>query len=45
MSAKRKPPTLATKPQDTGNKKALYWVGASLLFIIVIVSILLIVSN
>ncbi|CAH8715810.1 hypothetical protein M5W83_04285 [Paenibacillus thiaminolyticus] len=45
MATKRKPPVIATKPQDAVNKKAIYWAGGIALVLVIIVSILLVMNG
>ncbi|GGD55211.1 hypothetical protein GCM10010911_11100 [Paenibacillus nasutitermitis] len=43
--AKKKPPILKSKPKDEVNKKALLWIGAVIVLIVVIVAVLQIVEQ
>lgn len=43
--AKRKAPVMKAKPKEEINKKALVWIGAIVVVIVIAVSVLLIVSQ
>ncbi|MBU5442105.1 MULTISPECIES: hypothetical protein [unclassified Paenibacillus] len=45
MSTKRKPPTIAQKPKEEVNKKALIWVGCIFAALVIVVTLLLVFSN
>lgn len=45
MSTKRKPPTIAQKPKEEVNRKALIWVGSIFVALVIVVTLLLVFSN
>ncbi|WP_181438657.1 hypothetical protein [Paenibacillus sambharensis] len=45
MSARRKPPVMKAKPQETVNRKALVWIGAAAAVVIIGMAVLLIVNG
>ncbi|WP_169744127.1 hypothetical protein [Paenibacillus wynnii] len=44
MSTKRKPPTLQQKKEDV-NRRAILWVGVSLVLLVLLIIVLLIVAG
>ncbi|MCF2943246.1 hypothetical protein [Paenibacillus tarimensis] len=45
MSARRKPPVIKAKPQETVNRKALIWIGAAAAFVIIGMAVLLVING
>jgi hypothetical protein len=44
-TARRKPPTLKSKPKEEVNRKAIIWVGAALGIVVVAMALLIIFTN
>ncbi|UVI28049.1 hypothetical protein [Paenibacillus spongiae] len=42
---KKKPPMMKTKPKETVNKKALIWIGASFVLVVIVMTLLLILDK
>jgi len=44
-SARRKPPTMRTKPKEEVNRKAIIWLGAAFGVVVVVMALLIVLTD